>query len=75
MAQVQNLQIPDGVRLLRWPDVLRRVGFSRTTANSLVKEGDFPTPYRIRAKLTVFREDQVDRWIHSALDKASKGAA
>lgn len=74
MAQVP--QVPDGVRLLRWPEVLRRVGFSRTTANNLVKEGGFPTPHRIRPKVTVFREDEVDQWIHAALDRASrKGAA
>lgn len=41
-----------GKRLIRVPEVLRRVGFSRTTMYELIKEGRFPDKVIIGARYT-----------------------
>ncbi|MEB2430438.1 AlpA family phage regulatory protein [Enterobacter sp. R-1.6.2] len=43
-----------GKRLIRVPEVLRRVGFSRTTMYELIKEGRFPDKVIIGARSVAF---------------------
>ncbi len=59
-------ETPDG-RYLRWKEVERTAGISRTTAWRLQKAGDFPKPYVISRGRVGYRESEVEAW------KASRG--
>lgn len=54
-----------GKRLIRVPEVLRRVGFSRTTMYELIKEGRFPDKVIIGARAVAFVESEIDAWIEN----------
>ncbi len=53
------------VRLLRLPDVLRRVGLSRSTVYALAADGRFPAPVRLSPRTSAWRSDDVQAWIDS----------
>lgn len=52
-----------GKRLIRVPEVLRRVGFSRTKMYELIKEGRFPDKVKIGLRSVAFVESEIDAWI------------
>lgn len=56
-----------GKRLIRVPEVLRRVGFSRTTMYELIKEGRFPDKVIIGARAVAFVESEIDAWIENTI--------
>ena len=56
-----------GKRLIRVPEVLRRVGFSRTTMYELIKEGRFPDKVIIGARSVAFVESEIDAWIENTI--------
>ena len=56
-----------GKRLIRVPEVLRRVGFSRTTMYELIKEGRFPDKVIIWARSVAFVESEIDAWIENTV--------
>ncbi len=49
-------------RLIRVPEVLRRVGFSRTKMYELIKEGLFPGKVKIGLRSVAFVESEIDAW-------------
>jgi prophage regulatory protein len=51
------------LRLLRLPDVIRRVGLSRSMVYQLVAAGRFPAPVRLTSRATAWRSDAVQAWI------------
>lgn len=57
-------------RLIRKPEVLRKTGLSHTTLYRLIKQGQFPAPLRISARISVWQESLVDKWIEERI-KAS----
>lgn len=59
-----------GKRLIRVPEVLRRVGFSRTTMYELIKEGRFPDKVIIGARAVAFVESEIDAWIDNAISNS-----
>ncbi|MBG6246587.1 DNA-binding protein [Candidatus Symbiopectobacterium sp. 'North America'] len=56
-----------GKRLIRVPEVLRRVGFSRTKMYDLIKEGRFPDKVKIGLRSVAFVENEIDAWIDNAI--------
>ena len=60
---------PTGLRLLRVPDVLAKIGLSKPTLYRMLKAKEFPQPITIRNS-SLWPEDEVDAWI-----KASVAAA
>ena len=50
-------------KILRMPDVLDKVGVSRTTIWRQVKAGTFPSPIRLSARSVGWRENEVDEWL------------
>lgn len=50
-------------RLIRVPEVLRRVGFSRTKMYEFIKEGRFPDKVKIGLRSVAFAESEIDAWI------------
>ena len=49
-------------RLIRMPEVLRRIGVSRTTLYKLLGAGQFPEPVRFSRALT-WRDTDIEAWI------------
>ncbi|MBB1525584.1 AlpA family transcriptional regulator [Pectobacterium carotovorum subsp. carotovorum] len=56
-----------GKRLIRVPEVLRRVGFSRTKMYELIKEGRFPDKVKIGLRSVAFIESEIDAWIEKII--------
>ncbi|QLO43405.1 AlpA family transcriptional regulator [Citrobacter freundii] len=61
-----------GKRLIRVPEVLRRVGFSRTTMYELIKEGRFPDKVIIGARSAAFVESEIDAWIENTISDSRR---
>ena len=56
-----------GKRLIRVPEVLRRIGLSRTTMYELIKEGRFPYKITISSRSVAFVESEIDAWIEETI--------
>ncbi|MDU2397180.1 MULTISPECIES: helix-turn-helix transcriptional regulator [Klebsiella] len=56
-----------GKRLMRVPEVLSRVGFSRTTLYERIKEGSFPDRVKIGLRSVAFVESEIDAWIEKVI--------
>ena len=61
-----------GKRLIRVPEVLRKVGFSRTTMYELIKEGRFPDKVIIGARAVAFVESEIDAWIENTISDSRR---
>lgn len=55
-----SIEYSPGRRLLRPKEVMRRMGWSRTTLWRRVRAGEFPAPVKTGANGTAFYEDEVD---------------
>jgi prophage regulatory protein len=63
-AREDSLERRAGVRrLLRFPDVRRCTGLSRSTIWRLERRGDFPKHRRISANAVAWAENEVLEWI------------
>lgn len=62
-------------RLLRCPDVMARVGLSRTQLYLAVQQGRFPRPVRIGLKAVAWRLSDVLAWMASREPAGSAGGA
>ena len=68
-------------KILRLPDVIDRVGFSRSTIYDFVSKGRFPVPVRIGVRAVGWLNSDIDAWINACvdrtklLDRQSKGGA
>ena len=58
---------PSGTRILRLPEVLARVGLSRSTVYQRMAAGDFPASARLTPNSVGWRSDDIDAWIASRL--------
>lgn len=56
-----------GKRLIRVPEVLSRVGFSRTTLYERIKAGSFPDRVKIGLRSVAFVESDIDAWIEKVI--------
>jgi prophage regulatory protein len=52
-------------RLLRWPEVHRITGKSRTQAWRDIGAGNFPAPIQIGPNAIAWREDEISAWMSS----------
>ncbi|WP_423456094.1 helix-turn-helix transcriptional regulator [Ottowia sp. VDI28] len=56
---------PQPLRLVRLPEVLQRIGVSRSTLYAGIKTGRFPRGHAFGERLTVWRSDDIDRFVAS----------
>ena len=54
-----------GERLMRRDEVLHLCGISRTTLDTMVREGTFPQPVRIHARAVGWRVKDILAWLAS----------
>lgn len=59
-------------KILRLPDVIHRVGFSRSTIYDLVSKGRFPAPVRIGIRAVGWLDTDINDWITQQINQ-SKG--
>jgi prophage regulatory protein len=52
-------------RLLAWPQVERRVPYTRQHIYRLERAGEFPRRVQVGANRVAWRESEVDAWIES----------
>lgn len=61
---------PGRTRLIRLPEVLGRVGLSRTTVYDSVSKGRFPAPVKLGSRSVAWRESDVDEWIDKRVSRS-----
>lgn len=61
----------DGERLMRLPEVQRRVGVSKSTIYGWARNGQFPAPVKIGSaeKISAWRASDIEAWLRSQLEK------
>ena len=57
-------------KILRLPDVIDRVGFSRSTIYAYLANGDFPQPIRIGVRAVGWVDTDIDDWIDAQIGKS-----
>lgn len=63
MQNHTKLQSTDSI--LRLPDVVKKVGLSKTSIYELLKESDskFPQPIKLSSRCIGFSQNEIDQWI------------
>ena len=56
-----NSRLPE--RLIRLPEVKRRVGLGRSTIYRFMESGTFPKAYKLGPRAIAWSEAEVDNWI------------
>ncbi len=56
---------PSGIRILRLPEVLARVGLSRSTVYKRMAARDFPPSVPLTPRSVGWRSDHIEAWIAS----------
>lgn len=50
-------------RLIRLPEVTNRVGFQKSTIWARIKDGTFPKPYKLGARISAWKLSEINTWI------------
>ena len=58
------------LRLLRFAEVRRRTGLSRSTIWRMERGGTFPKRIRISVNVVAWREDEVIKWITAKIQRS-----
>lgn len=64
-------------RLIRLPEVLGIAGCQKSTIYTMLKEGTFPKPIRLSARMVAWPETAVLQWVQDRINQSSatlKGA-
>jgi len=60
-------------RILRLPEVLRRIGLKKSAVYARVAAGEFPAPIPLGARAVGWLEAEVDEWLKARIDAARFG--
>ena len=55
-------------RVLRWPELQHKVGYSRSNVYCLIDQGHFPPPIKLGARAVGWLESEVNAWIQDRID-------
>ncbi len=58
-------------KLIRLPEVMAKVGIKRSTVWLFVKQGKLPKPIKLSAKVTVWRETEIDALVSKTIKEYS----
>ncbi len=56
------------MKVIRLPQVMAKTGWGRSTVWKKAKDGDFPAPFKIGPRTTVWDDDEVNEWLLSQRD-------
>jgi prophage regulatory protein len=62
-------------RVLRWPELKDRIGFSRSHVHSLVAKGEFPPPIKLGDRASGWLESQVNAWLEQRIAQSQTDTA
>lgn len=65
----------EGLRILRFPDVVRKTGISRTGVYARIRAGDFPEPVSLGERSVGFVEGEVDLFIARLMNRRHEATA
>jgi len=65
------------IRILRWPDVSKRIPFSKSYAYALQARGLFPKPIKLikGGRASGYLESEIDDWINNRIEEARGNAS
>ena len=64
--------LPRVIRLVRLPEVQKRVGLGRSTIYRRIGEGTFPKPKSLGGGLVAWLESDIDAWIDERIAHRAK---
>ena len=56
-------------KLHRITGVMEKTGAARSTIWKWVKDGEFPQPFKLSPRVTVWRESDIEAWIESKVEE------
>ena len=59
-------------KILRLPDVIERVGFSRSSIYAFVGNGTFPKPVQIGIRAVGWLDSDVDDWLNAKIEQSKQ---
>ena len=57
-------------RFIRLPEVVKKVGMSRSTIYRRMEEGAFPQSIKLSPKVSVWIESDIDKWMEERIAEA-----
>jgi prophage regulatory protein len=64
----------EDVRILRFPDVVKKTGMSKSDIYGRIRRNAFPEPVQIGPRSVGFVEREVNHWLHCLVEKSRKAA-
>lgn len=59
-------------RLIRLPEVENLIGCKKSTVYTMVKEGTFPKPIRLSARMVAWPETAVMQWMQDRINQTTE---
>ena len=60
-------------RILRWPELHQKVGYSRTNIYYLTELGNFPKSVKLGSRAVGWLESEVNQWIRDRVELSRMG--
>lgn len=64
----------ESLRILRFPDVIRKTGYSRSSIQMRVRNGQFPKPVALGPRAVGFIEQEVTGWLNKQIEASRRAA-
>lgn len=58
--------------ILRFPEILRKTGLSKSQIYRLIARGSFPAQVRLSARAVGWRKKDIDKWLDGLSDEAGQ---
>ena len=68
MTEYVTSSISPTDRILRWPEVQTKVGYSRSNILYLTQQGEFPGAIKLGGRAVGWLESEVNAWIQDRID-------
>jgi prophage regulatory protein len=62
------------ITFLRWPEVVRRIGMSKSSVANMIRDNGFPKPVQIGGRACGFVASEVDSYLARLVER-SRGAS
>lgn len=74
MTHAYLSEIPSTDRILRFPELREKVGYSRSNIHYLTEMGEFPPSIKLGGRAVGWLESEVDSWIQKRIALSRKGS-
>lgn len=69
----QDTSAGGGPRVIRMPEVLRRIGVSRSDVYSKIRAGDFPRQIKLGPRAVGFLESDIEAYLETLIARSRGG--